>query len=739
MLKTRLKFLAAISAVSLASSSVVSCGITAQRLMTRLNDVNTFKFTYLYPLTSWSTGITMQAEDGRYLNNLQGTLMTNDQFGRIVGDLIDDSKIESNSDSTSWDFEFKEGAYWFDAFGNKQRQIVGQDMLNTAFYVLNNRSISETSGLWETFVKGATELKEKLNGIKGPDGNFIVQPATPEEREVLMKSFEGIKLYDDNPRKFTFNLAKGVPYFKTVITYTAFSPLPDKAIDENNPRESYYNYGKNWRVPWYSGAYLVKNYEPTSQIALEKNQNYVNSSDVHINRLEYTYLKNADVSRNRILFESGDSSEAIIAPNDSAGWNKYVGKDAANPIFEGATSQVSPDPTTFNFTMNLANVDQSDMAKKANLAITTKSVRALLSNFLNRSLYAKFYSDALDSDETSSFLRNVYTARRFVLEDDGTDYASYVEKTYQENVIENKVNSGSTSKSAADLLADGSDALQKNDQNLRASFNYSDPQENVTLETLFPKVKKDLSKVGLNERVKIPVLMNGNLSTTANIYLENMIDTFNSLKDNPIEIVKNITVDVTEYQTQLKKGSWNLAVSGWSPDYSDPSTYLNTYAIGGDLQGYTGTQRLAKFNYEGDKISEDFEFNKEFSYLSNSQEAIETVKNYISYTNKVSAADKITDNLKNRYKAFSEAEFDLIYRDYLLIPLYVPNGSYQVKLTYVKPFTQPLTPYGGSKYRFNYVELTPFLLTKRERDILAIRFEEQKRLINENLNRKAFK
>ncbi|AXK51485.1 ABC transporter substrate-binding protein [Spiroplasma alleghenense] len=731
MLKLKLKMLASFSAITLAGSAVTSCGVTTSRLMSRLNDVNTFKFTYLYPLTNWSTGVTMQAEDGRYLNNLQGTLLTNDQYGRIVGDLAE--IVRSNEDSTEWTFKFKDDAYWYDAFGNKMDPILGKDMKNAAFYVLNNRSISETAGLWETFVKGATELKQKLNGVKEKNGTFSIAPASSSDIEQLYENFEGITTPSKDSKEFTFHLTKGVPYFDTVVTYTAFAPLPDKAISEDKPNESYYNYGRTWRIPWYSGAYLVDVYEPTSQIILKKNPNYVNSSDIHVSKLEYTYLKNADVSRNRVLFESGDASEAIIAPTDSAGWNKYVGKDAANPIFAGATSETSPDPTTFNYTMNMANVGRDEISRRANLAMTTKSVRATLSNFLDRSLFAKYFSDALDSGKTSSFLRNVYTARKFVVEEDGTDYASYVEKQYEKQVMKpNALNatldvesSGQTT-SASDLLADGSDALYHNEANLKNSFKDTNPE--ITLDNLFNQVRKDLKAVGINDRVKIPTLMNGNLATTSNIYLENMIDTFNSIDNNPIEIVKHITVDVTEYQTLLKKGGWNLVISGWSPDYSDPSTYLNTYAIGGDLQGYTGTNRAGNFKKNGDTVV--FEgFKEEYKYLEQNPEATKTMNSYADFSTKLNAADKISTDLKTRYEAYAEAEFNLIYRDYLLIPVYVPNGSYQVKLTYKKPFTQPLTPYGGSKYRFNFVELTPFLLTQRERDILAIRYEEQKRIL----------
>ncbi|WP_338971833.1 ABC transporter substrate-binding protein [Spiroplasma endosymbiont of Panorpa germanica] len=736
MLRLKLKMLASFSAVTLAASSVASCGITSSRLMSRLNDINTFRFTYLYPLTSWSTGVTMQAEDGRYLNNLQGTLLTNDQYGRIVGDLVEEGWTH-NADSTEWTFRFKDDAHWFDASGVKMETIQGKDMKNAAFYVLNNRSISETAGLWETFIKGASELKGKLNGVKASDGSYAIAPSSDFDIDQLYEDFEGIVLDKTDNKKFTVHLTKGVPYFDTVVTYSAFSPLPDKAIDENKPSDSYYNYGRNWRIPWYSGAYLVDKYEPTSQIVMKKNPNYVNASDIHVNSLQYTYLKNADVSRNRVLFESGDASEAVIAPTDSAGWNKYVGKDAANPIFSGATSEVSPDPTTFNYTMNMANVNRDEQARKANLAMTTKSVRALLSNYLDRSLFVKYFSDALDSGKTSSFLRNVYTARKFVVEEDGTDYASYIEHKYEKEVMTTKESqtladpeAAAQPSSASDLLADGSDALYHNENNLKNSFKDSKP--NITIDTLFDEVRKDLKAVDINERVQIPTLMNGNLATTSNIYLENMVDTFNAIDNNPIEIVKNVTVDVTEYQTLLKKGGWNLAVSGWSPDYSDPSTYLNTYAIGGDLQGYTGTNRVATFDKSGDTVTFK-SFNDDYKYLSTSKEAVETMKRYAEYSTKLNEADRITNNLKDRYEAYAEAEFNLIYRDYLLIPLYVPNGSYQVKLTYKKPFTQPLTPYGGSKYRFNFVELTPFLLTQRERDVLAIRYEEQKKAILEDV------
>ncbi|QVK07017.1 oligopeptide ABC transporter substrate-binding protein OppA [Mycoplasma mycoides] len=282
-------------------------------------------------------------------------------------------------------------------------------------------------------------------------------------KQLAKKSFEEGKIVDNGKSKekndnsngldssifdIGFHLSKKISYFESVISYLAFAPIPEVALlyaEDSGQKSNIYagtNYGKplarksGYNGLWYSGPYVIQDYFPGSNLNLTKNEFYYNKENVHIEKILYSYVNKADAATRRFLFETGDVSSTRINANDLAGYKKYVGSDESNPVFEG-TNVLKQKPTTtwaFGFNFNTKETSIYDDIKLdqegsliptkrrvrtpeedsiLNRAIALKSLRIMTRFVLNRSLYAKFFSEAKDGNNhpVSSQLRNTFTSK----------------------------------------------------------------------------------------------------------------------------------------------------------------------------------------------------------------------------------------------------------------------------------------------------------------------------------------
>ncbi|KAF5279601.1 hypothetical protein FQR65_LT15349 [Abscondita terminalis] len=175
---------------------------------------------------------------------------------------------------------------------------------------------------------GTSEIADEMKTY-----NFEKDNGAPIEENPLYKELQKyvtvgeITLEDGRTAStITYKLNQVAPYFDTLMTYTVFSPIPDKAIayqsvgGKGKPAEgTYYTYGTDYKRGYFSGAYIPVHYDPSVTIQLKKNPNYVNRDQVSIENIDLIYLAQVTDSKERIYFESGDSYNVILKPSDYTG------------------------------------------------------------------------------------------------------------------------------------------------------------------------------------------------------------------------------------------------------------------------------------------------------------------------------------------------------------------------------------------------------------------------------------
>ncbi|AKU79488.1 ABC transporter substrate-binding protein [Spiroplasma turonicum] len=737
--KKVLSFFSLSAISSIVASSTISCGISLDYLMNREIDETVYKDTYSYNVSSWNTAHTMQSSDSIFLANTFETLLSSDQYGRLYGALVEseygannhDNKNNiynyvgvHNDDYTKWTYKFRENLNWVSADGEVGRKILPSDILKAAKYALIPGNASDVSSLYTSFIVGAEDIFDKIGELE-TNSNTTQSDIDEVFNDAIENKKFGI-IPDDNNNTVTFELIQKAPFFESLLTYSVFSPIYDETKSDI----------KNYKDTYFSGAYLPKQVNPNGKVILEKNENYVLKDDVHIKRLEFDYLEGASSSRTRTLFESGSTNGFILSADDLKGWTDYVGDNYENPIFEGTYSTKSVELAgTFVLFYNYYNRNLNDASKgveeqkralNATKLLQSRDVRAFLSTSLDRSKMVRYYSKTIDEvGKPSKMIRNVYTGLGVSQDptNDNKDYTKFVSDVYDErtNTIKESEDNYSL-KDGNDPLLDNSKKLIKKDRSeLINSINKFISENNIAS-------NRDDGKIELTLTLS-PVTSN-----SMNPYINFMIKGFNSIENNPIFIKTTTPTSTDDYRGIGQEGRTDLFMSGWSPDYKDPSTYLDTLLINGAYKGYIGTTRIFDktksndSNYEQLNGSEYYINKKIITTESNSM--FEEYKNFETQNSENNQEVVIT----KRLEGFAKQEYDYFYKNFFMLPLYTKAMPIQYIVNYIQPYSRSYESFGTAQFKFYKAYQNKKLLNKEQIKEFMEKYNQALNKVNKDWN-----
>jgi oligopeptide transport system substrate-binding protein len=667
-----------------------------------------------------------------------------------------------------WDYTYyiNPEAHWTDSQGNDKGEIDGQDFQNMLYTLLSPDSMSYNSSYLTSFFASDIDFLQDdilYDRSLGQDPSTWIYNSTGTEND-----FHGSEVLNDfispgqeeiNGTKYntvTFHLVKKCDYFDSVLTNTILSPLPDFAVklvhDSASGKftptsTSFLNYGLKYTTPWCSGGYIVQSYQPNSSAVLVKNKNYAQKDLVFIKKIKLIQVRLPYPNKERTMFESGDINDASISSLDLSGWNKYVGDNVNSPSFEGTTSIYSPDSITFSLMFNYGNtrILKDGTHGLETLALESPYIRAYIAASLNRSTYASYYSNGLDQYGTSAYVRNSLISEGFALNksydvnDPETGYADYNDYISQEVTEQIDV----TDEEGAKMTKDGYETFYNNDSTYTFDGKFDSSVKNR--QDLIKKVQGEIFNLNraYDGNIAFDFLTSGTNGQVLGKNFTSMISQFNeTARNDGINITINpiISNNSDSYLAQISDGNYDMTFVGWQPDFADPSTFFTAMEYSGAMDSYFGGRRILGlsalanpdsgsttlpddfFGKVGDKLYKSAKSKMVvYSYAS---KLATSFKNYLTLVNNVTGSTE-TLSTNERYTGLAKAEFDLIYRDNLILPAYIRSGNYKIKLSYVKIHTAPTVEYGSSMYKHVGVELTNHLLNRYERQIIEANYQEE--------------
>ncbi|AVK99434.1 peptide ABC transporter substrate-binding protein [Pediococcus inopinatus] len=589
-------------------------------------------YNYVYTLDPDNLDYTVssRASNSDIYSNFEDGLLERNPEGQLKGALAKSWSV--SKDGKTYTYHLRKGVKWVDSEGNDYADVKAQDFV---------------TGLKHAVAAKSETLYVVQDSIKGLDD--YVSGKTKDFSKV------GIKATGKYTVQYTLNQPE--TYWNSKLTYGVMFPVNAKFLAQKGK-----DFGKAQADGiLYNGPFVLSNFTSKSVIEFKKNSSYWDTKDVHLKTVKLTYNDGSNPDGLYKSFKSGDYTAARVYPS-SAGYKDVVKQSKNNIIWS------DQDASVYNFTFNLNRRAYSATSKKTSKAkantkkaIWNRDFRLAVQFAFNKTNYAAQINGKSGANKA---LRNEMTPPSFVTID-GKDYGSQVETD-----------------------------LSKNDSDAFGSVNLADAQDGTykpaKAKEYLAKALKTLKSEGVTGTIHLDLPVDEKSTTNLN--------EAKSFKNSVEKTLgkKNVTIDLQ----MLNEDKFNAATyaattgaasdfdisnaSGWSPDYDDPSSYLEIY----NPESGSMLQTIGLDASSTTKIASD-------------TAAVKAV-GLDQYAKLLSKAEAITTDTNARYKAFAKAEAWLLNSG-IQIPVYSLGGSPSV--TKVVPYTKPYAQSGLGAQRYKYVKV----------------------------------
>lgn len=483
-----------------------------------------------------------------------------------------------SDDGLTYTFTIREGAVWVDSQGRKVADVKADD------FVAGFQHMLDAQGGLEFLVSGI--VKNAAEYISGELTDF---------NEV------GVKALDDYTLEYT--LEAPCRYFVTMLGYNPFAPMSREYYvsqggqfgQDYDPSAETYTYGTTPNNIAYCGPYVVTNFTSENTIVFQANESYWNADNINIHTINWIYNDGTDVTKAYTDFKNG-----IVS---GVGLNTTTVELAKEDgLFDEYVYNSTTDATSYMAFLNIyreayANTNdegavvstKTDEQKDATaVAMLSQNFRLALCNSVDRAAYnAQKVGEALKMNN----LRNSYTPGNFVtLTSDVTvdingEATTFPAGTNYGAIMQAQIEADGYPMKVYDATADdgaGSSDTFDGWYNPEAAKAYMDA------------AVAELAELGYEVTPENPIVVDYPYASNSEIYTNVAMALKKSVEDALGGLVEINLISCVDYNEWYYAGYYTdfgyeanyeiYDLSGWGPDYGDPSTYLDTFLP--DYAGY---------------------------------------------------------------------------------------------------------------------------------------------------------
>ena len=617
----------------------------------------TFSYVYETDPDSLNYLTTGKAAVANITSNVVDGLMENDRYGNFVPSMAEDWSV--SQDGLTYTYTIRKDAKWYTSEGEEYAPVKAQDFVTGLKYAADNKS--EALYLVQESIKGLDAY------VKGEVKDF---------------SEVGIKAVDDQTVQYTLN--KPESFWNSKTTMGILAPVNEEFLTSKG---SDFAKATDPSSILYNGPFLLKSLVAKSSVEFEKNPNYWDKDNVHIDKVKLSFWDGQDNNKLAETFKDGGFSMARLFPT-SASYPELEKEFKDNIVYTPQDSSTyligtNIDRQSYKYTSKTTD-EQKTSTKKA---LLNKDFRQALAFGFDRTAYA---SQVNGESGATKLLRNLFVPPTFVQADG---------KNFGDLVKEKLVTYGDEWKDVN--LDDAQDGLY-NPEKAKAEF---------------AKAKTALQAEG----VQFPIHLDMPVDQTSTTKVQRVQSLKQSLEatlgaDNVVvdiqQLQKDEVLNVTYFAESAAGEDWDLSDNvGWSPDYIDPSTYLDIIkpSVGENTKTYLG-------------------FDSGTNNAAAKQVGLE------DYEKMVVEADNEDTDVSKRYDKYAAAQAWLT-DSALIIPTTSQTG--RPMLSKMVPFTLPFA-YSGNKgmseaLLYKYLELQDKPVTADEYQKAQDKWKKEK----EESNKKA--
>ncbi len=524
--------------MALAGVTLLASGVLAACLGSGSSAKGEKTFSYVYETDPDSLNYltTGKAAVANITSNVVDGLMENDRYGNFVPSMAEDWSV--SQDGLTYTYTIRKDAKWYTSEGEEYAPVKAQDFVTGLKYAADNKS--EALYLVQESIKGLDAY------VKGEVKDF---------------SEVGIKAIDDQTVQYTLN--KPESFWNSKTTMGILAPVNEEFLTSKG---SDFAKATDPSSILYNGPFLLKSLVAKSSVEFEKNPNYWDKDNVHIDKVKLSFWDGQDTGKLADTFKDGGFSMARLFPT-SAGYPELEKEFKDNIVYtpqDSATFLVGTniDRQSYKYTSKTTD-EQKTSTKKA---LLNKDFRQAIAFGFDRTAYA---SQVNGESGASKLLRNLFVPPTFVQADG---------KNFGDLVKEKLVTYGDEWKDVN--LDDAQDGLY-NPEKAKAEF---------------AKAKTALQAEG----VQFPIHLDMPVDQTNTTKVQRVQSLKQSLEatlgtDNVVvdiqQLQKDEVLNVTYFAETAAGEDWDLSDNvGWSPDYIDPSTYLDIIkpSVGENTKTYLG-------------------------------------------------------------------------------------------------------------------------------------------------------
>ena len=565
--------------------------------------------------------------------NLIDGLLENDQYGNLIPSMAESWTV--SKDGLTYTYKIRQGAKWYTSEGEEDADVTAHDFVTGLKYAADKKA--ENLYLVQDSIKGLADY------VEGETSDF----------ETV-----GVKAVDDYTLQYTLN--KPESYWNSKTTGGILSPVNEAFLKSKGD-----DFGSVTPSSILSnGPYLFKSFSSKSLIEFDKNPNYWDKDNVKIEKVKLSFFDGSDQDSLARGFLEGNYSDGRIFPTSSV-------FDQLKKGNEDKITYTPQNSITFYYLFNVnrqsykQTMKQSDKEKTDSLAaMRNKDFRQAVNFAFDRHAYA---AQTNGEDGADRILRNTLIP---------SDFVQIGGKNFGDVVNEKIINYGTE---WSNINLNDAQPAFLNAEKAKAAF---------------AKAKETLQAEG----VTFPIHLDMPVDQTAKLDVQQA----SSFKQTVEETLgaDNVVIDViqlspdekdqaTFFADTAEQKDYDIDISGWSGDYSDPKTYLDL------LDPESGSQ----LNNIGLTAGKDNEV-KEKIGLS-------------AYKKLLDEADSEVANTQARYEKFAEVQAWLT-DSALFLP--VQSGGANPIFRKTVPFTGAFSFVGhkGDADNYKYVELQKEPVTAKQ-------------------------
>lgn len=485
---------------------------------------------------------------------------------------------EVSEDGLTYTFKIREGAVWVDSQGRKVADVKADD-----------------------FVAGFQHMLDAMGGLE-----FLVDGIVAGAHEYISQETTdfanvGVKALDDYTLEYT--LEAPCRYFLTMLGYNPFAPMSreyyvsqgGKFGEEYDPSAETYTYGTSPNNIAYVGPYVVTNATAANTIVFQANESYWNADNINVKTITWLFNDGTDVTKSYEDMKSGVLASAGLSTNT-------VELAKADGLFDDYAYVSATNATSYMSFMNInravyANTNDESAAVSAQTeeqkAVTAEAMRN--QNFRLAFCFAwdraTYNAQSKGEDLKLNSLRNAYTPGTFVsLTEETTIDINGVPTTFAAGT-----NYGAVMQ--AQLDADGYPITAYDptkDDGAGSSDGFDGWYNPESAKAYLAKAVEELAAEGIEISAENPVCVDLPYPSNDERYVNRAVAVKKSVEASTDGMIQVNLVECVDYKQWYYTGYYTdfgyeanydtYDLSGWGPDYGDPTTYLDTFLP--DYAGY---------------------------------------------------------------------------------------------------------------------------------------------------------